>query len=254
MDSDILITTNFHLVYSDLSHNTLVVCEEALYGQYTDQGLRTQTWGLPIGNRPPFCYNTAVSITQAHKTLLHRWCSLLNSNKYLEAKKIAKRPIHLYGDQDVLTALLGSKKFEDLPLKILTRGEAIIQYFGFSAYTTPERMQHLMHGMPPFIHCQRWKPWIPFDRQTTYSGMKKHLQETYLQLSPYGLMAAKYKHLLDEPAGWMSPLTPTTRFFDFLDCNRPPLRGLPLAILFDAVRVCKSCLKKINTAIYKNGQ
>ena len=47
-----------------------------------------------------------------------------------------KRPIHMQGDQDVLTALLSSTEFAHIPLKTLRRSKHIVQFDGVWGYTT----------------------------------------------------------------------------------------------------------------------
>ncbi len=46
----------------------------------------------------------------------------------------------MQGDQDVLTALLTSTEFADIPLKMLRRGKDIVQFDGVWGYTTTERL------------------------------------------------------------------------------------------------------------------
>ncbi len=245
IDSDILVTKNFIPLYQNLSNDTFVICEEALYGHYEDNGKRTEAWNLPVGKRPPFCYNTGViRATQKHKPLIKQWGQLLYSADYLQAgTSCSVRPFHLFGDQDVLTALLGSKEYENLALKIIRRGEGIIQYFGFSAYTTHERLYNLIYGMPAFIHSQGWKPWLPLESDIPSAKLKNKLKNLYIQLSPYRIMASEYKDLLAEPSEWIDSLTWTARIFQVWGFNSPPLTGLPLAMAIDLVRLGKKIIK-----------
>ena len=71
-----------------------------------------------------------------------------------------QRPIHMQGDQDVLTALLTSTEFADIPLKMLRRGKDIVQFDGVWGYTTAERLRSLLGDGPTFIHCMGTKPWV----------------------------------------------------------------------------------------------
>ena len=59
------------------------------------------------------------------------------------------RGVHMVGDQDVLTALLCSEEFSDVPIEIFYRGSGIIQYFGLYGFTLRERLRCLINGLPP---------------------------------------------------------------------------------------------------------
>jgi hypothetical protein len=220
---------------------TVMICEEALYGGHADNGRRTMAWQLAVGRKVPFTLNTGVlRITQQHQALLQRWCDLLGSPAYEKAQRQFwyERPAHLVGDQDVLTALLGSSEFADVPLHILRRGTGVIQYFGFSAYTLVERWQTLRHGLPAFIHCQGWKPWH-IRRQHT-GDLKQRLQQCYIGLSPYMQLARVLRYQLDEQPDWLVSISWTSRLGHLIGLYHPALVGLPLAIVFDTIRSVKN--------------
>ncbi len=71
-----------------------------------------------------------------------------------------ERPVHMLGDQDVLTALLTSSEFSDIPLHMLRRGPDIIQFDGVWGYSIPERITNLLGWGPTFIHAGAAKPWL----------------------------------------------------------------------------------------------
>src|SRR5262249_26073640 len=109
--------------------------------------------------------NTAViRVTTEHYSLLQKWAELLGSEQYqrwqhVEWTETAMPPVHLVGDQDVLTALLASVEYSQVPVRMLNRGKAIIQYFTLKGYTTAERIRNLFTGVPAFVHSQGPKPW-----------------------------------------------------------------------------------------------
>lgn len=46
----------------------------------------------------------------------------------------------MLGDQDVLTALLTSKEFSEIPIHILRKGRQILQFNGIYGYAVAERI------------------------------------------------------------------------------------------------------------------
>jgi hypothetical protein len=246
LDSDIIVEGDFTERYRGVPSDSLLVCEEALYGAYRDDGERTRGWGFPVARSLPYSLNTGVMrVSGAHVPLLNRWKDLLENDAYRAAQKDYwhKRPVHLMGDQDVLTALLGTEPFARLPIHVLQRGRDILQYFGFSAYTTRERLGNLLRGMPPFIHCQGWKPWSVLVGASQARDFKARLQNLYIELSPYSYAAEHYRDGLGEPLPWLENPSTAARIFRMLGLGRPALTGLPLAALIDLIRVAKAALR-----------
>jgi hypothetical protein len=247
LDSDLLVTCNFIEKYSQLDDNTIVITEEALWGSHVDNGLRTRAWEFPLGRYFPFALNTSVlRVTQRHIKLIEKWKNLLETELYIETQKLPwdKRPWHVCGDQDVLTALLGSKEFEDIPVKVLRLGDDIIQYFGRSGYLCINRVRNLIYGLPPFIHSQGWKPWRKKDTEEKQT-ISEYLNRTYLDLSPYCLLAKQYESKVNEEMTWIDNVSSSTKLFRILGFKNPSLTGFPLAFVFDIVRYSKSCWHKI---------
>jgi len=250
LDSDVLVTADFRPLARGVSADALVVCEEALYGAYTDNGMRTEAWGLAVGRRLPFTLNSAVlRVTQQHRQLLLRWCALLEHPVYREAQQQSwtQRSAHLTGDQDVLAALVSSDEFAVVPLHILHRGSGIIQYFGFSAFTLHERWLAFRHGLPPFVHCQGWKPWSERAKFRSGSGLKHWLQALYIQLSPYMAQARRYQQQLDETVDWLQPASPIVVWGHRIGLGQPALTGLPLALAFDVLRAVKHLIRRLGS-------
>lgn len=242
LDSDVIVLRNFKERYRHVPENELIVCEEALYGAYRDDGERTRSWGFPVGRSFPYSLNTGVMrVCADHLPLLVRWKALLEAEVYRTAQKDYwyNRPIHLMGDQDVLSALLSAQEFADVPVHVLERGRDIVQYFGFSAYTTRERIGNLIHGAPTFIHCQGWKPWKCLNPVPEPVNFKTRLQNLYIELSPYSYAAQANRDSLSDCPPWLDRPSFPARLFQLLGGYHPALTGLPIAALIDLLRAFK---------------
>ena len=162
--SDIIVTGDVLKALANLDPQTLVLTEEALWTPYGDpDGMRARMWGFKVGRVLPFALNTGViRVTRQHHRLMVRWRELLESEPYRAAqgRDWHSRPLHMISDQDVLTALLASEEFANVPLRFLLRGKDIVQYFGPYGYTLRERLIHLSGRRPAFIHSQGPKPWL----------------------------------------------------------------------------------------------
>ncbi|WP_375396512.1 hypothetical protein [uncultured Sphingomonas sp.] len=237
IDSDILIARDFRPTLGSLPPDMLAVTEEALAGGHADpDGQRARQWGMPVGRTLPFTANTGViRVTPAHRALLEAWHDLLQSDVYRAAQDRPwyERPDHLAGDQEVLTALLASRPFADIPIRFLRRGPDIVQFFGTAGYTLGERLHHLRRGLPYFIHSQGFRPWWPTPRPT--SGMAARFAWLYNALSPYTTLARNYAGALEDDS-WLKPPSRAARLFGH---RKAPLAGLPLAIIADLKRMPK---------------
>src|SRR5258708_30228811 len=164
IDSDIIVARDIARLSHKLDLNVLVITEEAMCrARYDPDGLRARLWGFKVGRTHPFVLNTGVIRgTKSHRALLSRWRELLESDQYTKVQHLnwRSRPSHMIGDQDVLTALLASQEYANVPLKILKRGKDIIQYFGSHGYTISERLSNVLIGGPTFIHSPRPQPRI----------------------------------------------------------------------------------------------
>jgi hypothetical protein len=238
IDSDIIVTRDIVPLLGNLPGGMVVATEEALCSNHGDAGaLRTRLWNMEVGRVLPFTLNTGViRLTCAHRDLIDAWTGLLGSDTYraAQAQPWDQRPPHLLGDQEVFTALLSSRAFAHLPVRLLRRGKDIVQFFGSAGYTVRERLLNLRHP-PAFIHAQGQKPWsavAPGKRAApSFLG-------AYRNLSPYRVAARGYADALADPS-WTRPRRPAAIFFDALGGGRGPLVGLPHAIVADLVRAAK---------------
>lgn len=239
IDSDVLVTSNVFVAIGQLPDDTLVAAEECLQNQDETKALRARLWGFSVKREFPFPLNSCVMrVTKAHVPLLARWKEVLESPKYQDAQRqpMSARPRHMFSDQDVLTALLCSEEFHDVPVKILRRGHDIIQYYGEMGFTLAERMICLLKGMPTFLHQQGSKPWLA-DPDEKLKGIRGRFVTAYLDLSPYTAVAID---LNTEPIhAWMQPRSKFSSVLRAIGFRSPPLTGLPLAIIFDLERLAR---------------
>jgi hypothetical protein len=251
LDSDILTTKDICPTFSGLSSNVIVATEEALWFHNEGDAVRARRWGFPVKRKFSFPLNTAVlRVTQDHIPLLAKWKSLLELPIYKQVQQLplAERPLHMVGDQDVLTALLSSEEFHTIPVRILYRGTGIIQYLWVLGFTVAERIGCIAKGMPPFIHSQgAHKPWLPRDG-TVPKNLRLRMCFAYEDMSPYIVIAEKLAP--DLTCHWPRPRSRFSFIFRKLGLEKPALVGLPLAILFDAERFCKAIVKRILDRYY----
>jgi len=239
IDSDILTTKSIASAIEGLDADLLLLTEEALLGQNETDGLRARLWGLSVKRKFPFPLNTAVMrVTQHHVSLLKRWKEALESTKYRQAQQqpMDKRPLHMFGDQDALTALLSSDEFHNCPVKILRRGRDIIQFYEWLGFTFAERVTCMVWGMPIFIHQQGWKPWLASPNEKL-KGLRGKIVSAYQDLSPHTVAALAVEPALNET--WARPRSKLSSALRKLSFGYPPLAGLPIAIIFDLERLGK---------------
>jgi hypothetical protein len=150
-------------------------------------------------------------------------------------------------DQDVLTALLGSADFADVPLLLLKRGVNIAQCFGAGGFTPWERIRCLASGLPPLVHAMGTKPWErepnPPKLRLSASGLREYLEFLHLELNPYNALARHYRSAAQEKLSWSDLVTMPARFCDFATGGNAILRELPLSIFDSAAKIIRRWLK-----------
>jgi hypothetical protein len=242
IDSDVLVLSDFRPALDAIGPITFVTTEEALCSSHPDpDALRARLWGFAVGRTLPFTANSGViRASKAHLGLLRRWLALLGEPSYRAAQKRPwhERPLHLMGDQEVLTAVLASAEFADVPIKFIRRGSGIIQYFGSTGYTVRERLRHLFYREPFFFHSQGYKPWWQPMAGRGHS-FSDRFNSLYQEVTPYVILARPYSVDL-ESDDWLEPRSAVGRVLRRLAFGQAPLFGLPLAILADAVRAAKN--------------
>lgn len=247
IDSDIIINRDLRHIFAQLTSDILVATEDALGDDRDDRNaLRARLWGFPVGRVLPFGLNTGVlRVTKDHYHLMERWWQLLQSDIYQDFQKREwrQRPVHMLGDQDVLTAIVTSKEFSDIPIHILRRGKDILQFNGVYGYTVAERMRKLLGDCPAFIHSFGGKPWSEHWWLEPSVGLREYIKKIYLDLSPYTLSATRFRHELGCDTEWMEPHYVLSRILRMLGMGCPALVGLPIAAFMDLARIVK-CMQK----------
>jgi len=221
LDSDIILHGSIAPILAGLTQDQLLIGEEYAWAPHQGTRGRTEGWRLRVGRNIPRSLNSCVvRVTAAHHDLLEAWQRLLMREDYrrIQARPWNERPFYMMGDQDALSALLGSEQFSNVAVHALRRGRDIAQCFRAYGYSFSERLASLWWGLPPLIHTPGPKPWR--------GGSNADL---YLQLSPYTAVARRYRQHLDEDTSWMSPSSVIARMLHLMALGHPAMEGLPLA-------------------------
>lgn len=201
-DSDIILTSPISRILDSIPDTVLLAAEEYGWGRHKGSKARVAGWNLKEGRSLAVTVNSCfMRMSPCHLPLLNDWDAALSYPTYVDAQSRAwdQRPLHLMGDQDVLTALLASSEHAQIPLFLLRSGKEIAQCFEEDGYTVQDRLINaLRRRLPPLIHAQGGKPW------------KSGVRATFQQLSPYNKVAIPYLASEGLPDHW------TTADDDFL--------------------------------------
>jgi hypothetical protein len=247
IDSDMFVTRDIRPLFDGLDEAVFVATEQTCALDRNDHdgaGRRAQLWDLAVGRVLPNALNSGVlRVTKRHYPLMKRWWELLQSEEYQmwqrKEKDMGKRPIHMQGDQDVLTALLTSTEFAHIPLKTLRRSKHIVQFDGVWGYTTAERLRNLLGDGPTFIHSMGCKPWVARWKSARHIGLTEYLKMVYVDVSPYTLASSKFKKDLGCDTNWIGAHYRFSAILRALAMQHPVLTGLPMAVFLDIARLIK---------------
>jgi hypothetical protein len=216
-DSDILLTGAISPFLARFPPSTIVVAEEPP-GHFPSGSLfRTRGWGFPTGRSLSTSINSGfIRVSASHSELLSAWRDALQDERYraVQAMDWWLRPGEFYGDQDALSALLGSKDYSDIPIAFLQNGVNIAQCHGAAGYSPLRRIVNFFGRMPALIHAQGKKPWLPEGRQ-----------HVFLDVSPYKLAAMSYRSDLED-TDWLRIHTMTGKILMKITFGEPNLAGL----------------------------
>lgn len=235
LDSDIILTAPISRFFFGLKDETFITAEE--YYTFRNQGVLTRTrgWGLVTGRELPFTPNNCIiRATKTHISFLKEWQTLLDTPEYrkVQADSWEKRPFYMMGDQDVMSALMGSAQFSDMDIRRIRRGPDIAQCFGPDGYSPTERLQNLWR-LPPFVHAQGGKPW------RLDAGSK-----TYHYVSPYWYAAhAYFDDLRTEERGWLENRPPAAKLLHWLSFGNPNLAGFLPSLHFLVIKRIKAIFR-----------
>lgn len=239
LDADVIMIRNPSPLW-EAPENVLIVAEDRARCYDVALGKeKAQVWGYEKKRNLETALNSAVlRITHQHRALIESWHAHLQKPLYRQAQReyqgFADRPRALYGDQEVLEALLITH-FSDIPVRFVRYGPEIIHdHRHFYAYTARDRLRNALRiDRPYFVHCTGFHPWMvgPSFHQDP-SGEYFH-EST--QLKPYVWYARRYAKQLEEPKEkldfWLHYRTPLGRLCQVLTLNNPHLQGLGLWIL-----------------------
>lgn len=232
LDSDVLVTSDPRKVIP-ADPDIFVATEDTSWGQSPGSAVRCAAWGMSPGRDLAVTVNTGfMRVSAQHHRLLGKWLELLASSVYQDAQglDVMQRPLHLIGDQEVLTALLGSHECLDEPMHLLTRGWDIAQCFGPDGFTCRERLRAVRLGhTPPLIHAMGMKPWLP----PSGRGLRARYDRLHCDLHPYTALARR--NGTAAAAGWFPPEGRPTRLL-MLIMRSPLLHELPLSAVDFLVR------------------
>lgn len=229
LDSDIVLARKLPEYVFNAPINLLIVAESSpLYDVHTRA--RTDCWQFKLGrtflNDPTGCF---ISISDHQRPLLSDWVALLSEKRYIDEQKkpLSKRNIALRGDDELLVALLGSFKYRNQPIKLLSSTRVIAQCGTPGSYTVYARLRAMLLKKPALVHAIGQKPWLCNQSQDNKSFT-----------SPYSVTARKYHNEMDEPTDWMvkpSSLTLSkwTQFF----YNSSSMASLPAAFRDECSRI-----------------
>lgn len=230
IDADIILTKPIENIVATIKEDVFVATEEFPWGRKKGTAFRTAQWGLKHSRVIPQTVNSCfIRATKHHTDLLKTWDKLLHKSEYIEEqeKNWKLRPLHMIGDQDVLTALLGSEEFKSVKIYLLKNGRQIAQCFMEDGYTCYHRIiNRSTRNLPAMIHAQGGKPWSNKDNKT------------YLQLSPYSHVAKYYIESSEEKMDWINPNTRLAKLTNILFFKNPSLRGLPFSFYRTNFRRC----------------
>jgi hypothetical protein len=222
IDTDILVCGSVNLLLDRFAKDLFITTEEPEEGGLKGTKLRTKLCGLAVGRPLEQSVNSGVlRVTADHRELLQRWLGMLESKVYRVAQGLEawRRPRHLFSDQDLLGALLGSSEFSHLKIALLKAGVDIAQCLEEDGYSVAQRTKNvLLRRMPTLIHTPGYKPWTQGSRFA------------YLQVAPYTILSRQYAALIDGDTSWMWPRSPTARCIERLFRSNPHLCGVFFAL------------------------
>jgi len=237
IDSDVILAGDFRHLLEAVGGDTLVVSDEHRWGVHHGGHLRTELWGLEPGRTLEGTASSGIlRITAAHRPLLQAWKTLLECEVYADAQRREwhTRPVHMVGDQDVLTALLGSRRFAQVPVRYFKSGRDLILNVGPAGYTVSERLANAGRPLPPLIHCTGPKPW-----ETGGCGLGAYYRRAFMEVSEYLRVAREYQGELRGASLPWHKRTALARVLTLLSGGREDYAALAFALFHGLARRAK---------------
>ena len=248
MDSDVMVVRDFRQWLHAAPSSSLVVAEDRFGAPWRGRSSYARAWGFRVGREMPRQLNACViRVLPTHIPLLRAWDDLLGHRTYLAAQEIhwSERPSHVFGDQEVLSALLESREFSGIPLSFLRKGRDIVHCFEHQGYPAHQMIANVVTGNRPlFVHAQGAKPWL---------GDGPPLG--YLDTSTYTLLARLYASELEEESSWREPRSRVSRILCRLFRDDPWSSGIPVALATELrdQRLLKTLLRRLLSVLRSDG-
>jgi hypothetical protein len=237
IDADMLVCGALDNLLKSAKPGAIVATEEvAITTEPQGSVVRLNDLGLVPGRSLGRTVNTSfMRVSRDHIKLLNRWQELLASEGYNAAQRLSflERPIGMRGDQDVLTALVGSDEFRGLEIHLLREGKDVAHCLLSLGFRTSDRLRTILAGMPVLVHAQGPKPWNPKPSLAT-------------ELSPYSAMARELAALVADDTSWTRPGRRSARVLDLVFGGHPALRGLPVTLIRELQSILKSALSPVD--------
>jgi hypothetical protein len=250
VDSDIVAARDVMTPLTRLDADIFGATQETYWGQNQGGVVRTVAWGLKPGREMPCTVNSGVlRVTTAHLELLKDWEQMLKHPIYLRAQTLPwyERPLHMIGDQEVLTALLGSQEYSDVSLSLLRRGVEIAQCMGPGGFTPWERINAFRTDFPGLVHSMGSKPWTKAAQPPRFrlnaASLRAWYEHLHMELTPYISVARQYASALEEDVQWTEHSSIAGKILKWLAFSDPILQGLPLALIDAVARTFRSWFK-----------
>ena len=160
---------------------------------------------------------------------------MLSSDAYKSNMKedFNLRPIHMKGDQDVLTALLGARNHAELEIAWIQSNREIAQCFRADGLSVFDRIKFSLGQPPSLIHAQGPKPWREYTRKPSH-----------LELSPYRYAALQYASFLEpNESAWLALTRKNAMLWDKIFMGNAYLSGIPAVITYGAERQWQRLLR-----------
>ena len=251
MDSDIVAHRDFRHMLDGLSDRHVVVSQAEYWDLYQEGSLRAELWGLRVGRSLPYLASSGfLLVTSRHAELLEAYRILLNDQHYRRVQRLHQyeRPVHMIGDQDVLTALLASARFSDLPIRYIKRGGEMALTVGPPGYTIMERLANLGRGLPPLIHCGGLKPWDAESADAPPGQGWSWYDRWYMETCPYAWVARSYRedlgNVANGPIVGLDPEALPSRLCRALTFDSPNMQGMPQTVFHTIAKRLKHALGK----------
>ncbi len=233
LDSDLMLTGDLRARLASGGLETLVLTQEPVNQPARGTEIRTRGWELPVGRALEDSLNSCViRVTQAHESLLRRWHQLLADPRYtsVAAQPMEAKPPHLWSDQDVLAALVGSAEFATVPLLMLRHGHEVLHTGGALGFTLGERVGGIFRPVPLVLHAIGGKPWVLLLPENRWPGRFAWFRRLLQETSPFVAHARRYRGQVGEPTVWLDHRTLMGTFLKLMGFGHWAVRGLPVTL------------------------